>query len=216
MHDGAYRYRCALGNLKVNRDNHPKYSLPGSSLDWAVWRKIVDDGIRRPEIIREQVMSRQAALRAQGDSLDGDINRIRTRLDELGGERAAYQRMFARKKISEDEFDRQMDETEEASRILQDDLEQLKTLRDDRGKIDASLLYARQLFDAFRNKLAEIDQSPEELETMSEDDRFWVLERRQEIIRAMVDRAVLYSDGTVMLEGVLDGSEISKFDINGS
>jgi glutaredoxin 2 len=105
-------------------------------------------------------MNRQAALRAQGDSLDGDINRIRTRLDELGEERAAYQRMFARKRISEVEFDRRMDETENAFRMLQDDLEQLKTLRD--------------------------------------------------------DRAVLYSDGTVMLEGVLDGSEISMFDINGS
>ncbi|OGO37841.1 MAG: hypothetical protein A2W35_02975 [Chloroflexi bacterium RBG_16_57_11] len=47
-------------------------------------------------------------------------------------------------------------------------------------------------------------------------DRFWVLERHQEIIRAMVDRAVLSSNGTVRLEGVLDGSEISRFDIIGS
>ena len=100
--------------------------------------------------------------------------------------------------------------------MLHNELQQLKTLRDDRGKIDASLLYAQQAFDAILNKLDEIDQSQEELETMSEDDRFWVLERRQEIIRAMVDRAVLYSDGVVRLEGVLDGSEISRFDINGS
>ncbi len=37
-------------------------------------------------------------------------------------------------------FDRRMDETEEVFRMLQDDLKQLKTLRDDRDEIDASLL----------------------------------------------------------------------------
>ena len=52
------------------------------------------------------------------------------------------------------------------------------------------LLYAQLLFDAIQNQLDEIDQSPEELEAMPEENRFWVLERRQEIIRAMVERAV--------------------------
>jgi DNA invertase Pin-like site-specific DNA recombinase len=206
-----YRYRCAKGNQKVNRNNHPRCSWSGPLLDWATWRKIIDDGIKQPLIIQEQVLNRRAALKAQGDSLDGDIARIRARLDEIKDERAAYQRMSARKRITEDEFNRRMDETDESSQILQEDLARLKILRDDRDKTDASLRYTKQLFDAIRSELPEIDQPPEVLKAMPEEDRRWVLERRQEIVRAMVDRTVLFSDGTIRLEGLLDGTELSQF-----
>ena len=59
------------------------YQHVSSTLDWNVWRKIVDEGIKRPEIIKEQVQRRQAELQAQGDDVNSEIAHARQRLDEV-------------------------------------------------------------------------------------------------------------------------------------
>lgn len=60
------------------------------------------------------MLDHQAELRAQGNSVDSDIEHARKRLVEVDRERAFYQRQAARGKLTEQEFDQRMDETEEA------------------------------------------------------------------------------------------------------
>ena len=102
----------------------------GASLDWQVWRYIVDYGIKRPDLIREQVQARQAELQAQRESADGEITHARRRLAKIDQERTFYQRQAARGKITEMEFDARMDETEDACKYWQSELACLRELRD--------------------------------------------------------------------------------------
>lgn len=75
------------------RDSHPKPTHgSGRLLDWAVWRKVVDDGIKQPDYIEEQIIAKQQELHTQGDRVDGDISRARLKLVEIDEERAVYQR----------------------------------------------------------------------------------------------------------------------------
>jgi hypothetical protein len=74
-------------------------------LDWQVWRYLVDNGIKRPDLIREQVQARQAELQAQGDGVDSEIAHARRGLTEVDHERAFCLRQAGRGKITEAEFD---------------------------------------------------------------------------------------------------------------
>jgi hypothetical protein len=120
--------------------------------------------------------------------------------------------MYARNRITEAEFDNRMDETETVRKTIEDELANLIDLRDDQKKVNAGLKYANDLLEALQNRLPMIDQSPEELEAMELDDRRWVQEQRRQIIHALVDKAIIYPDGRVVIEGVLDGSEVSLFE----
>ena len=192
--------------------DHPfPYTFSGPKLDWAVWRTVVDQGIKNPNYIQEQILRRQAELQDQGETLDGQIAQLRIRLNEVADERAAYQRMLARNRITDDEFDNRMDETKEAVEFLQSELAQFIELRDDRQKVDAGIKYAQELFRAINEDLSEIDLPPEEFEPLSSDQKRYVMEMRQKVIRALVDKVIIFSDGRVVLEGILDGTEICQF-----
>ena len=92
---------------------HPgPHTKSGKKLDWLVWRKIVDFGIRRPDIIRDQILIRRAGVHAQGDVQGYLITQTQRKLDEINRERAFYQRQADRGQISEPEFDARMEETE--------------------------------------------------------------------------------------------------------
>ena len=56
-----------------------------------------------------------------------------------------------------------------------------------------------------RDRLQLMDQSPEELLQVLEEDRQWMMERRQTIVRALVDRDISYANGKLVLEKVLGG-----------
>lgn len=202
----GFEYRCYRGNMSHSKVNHPRPAKwNGRKLEWAVWRKIVDEVVLNPENIREQILIRQSELQTQGDRIDSDIAKIRLRLEDLFEERAMYQRMFARKKIIEQEFDIRMDETFERSEFLKNEMARLEELRDNQGKVNATLEYADILLSTIREKLQLIDQSPEELQQLPDEDRRWVMEQRQIIARALVDRAIIYANGKLVLEGVLGG-----------
>ena len=149
---------------------------------------------------------------SDGDKVEGSISRLRDRLEEIYDERAAYQRMFARKRISEAEFERRMDETDVTCAAIESELTNLTELRDDQEKVNAGLKYTHNLLEALQDTLPKIDQSREELKAMELDARQWVQEQRRKIIHALVDKAIIYADGRVVLEGVLDGSEVSLFE----
>ncbi|MEA3341469.1 MAG: recombinase family protein, partial [Chloroflexota bacterium] len=133
-----HTYRCP-SLLRFPEEPHPKpWSRGGNRLDWEIWRHVVDCGIKRPDLIREQVQARQAELQAQDDSIDGDIAHTRRRLAKVDNERAFYQRQAARGKITEAEFDARMEETKDTRQYLRYELVQLQELRDDAVKVEAS------------------------------------------------------------------------------
>jgi site-specific DNA recombinase len=207
-----HQYRCVIA-AKYPGEHPPRRTWWGATLDYAVWRHIVDYGIKQPELIQEQVQNRQTELQAEGDSAAGDIAHARRRLTEIDQERANYQRQQARDKITEAEFDARMEETEEARLYWQSELARLQELRDNAAKVEAGLDYARELLTTLQAVLPGIDQTSKELKALPKDEREEVLRARQTIIRGLCDRVRVYADGQVEIEGVLDGSEAAQFEL---
>jgi site-specific DNA recombinase len=200
--------------MPYNEAEHPSpFNFEGASLDWDVWRYVVDNGIKRPESIHAQALARHAELKAQGDSVDGDIAHARRKLSEVDQERAFHQRQAGRGKITEQEFDARMGETEEAREYWQEELARLKELRDNADRVQAGLDYVTDFLTHLEQQLAGIDQSPDELETLPDAERQRVLRKRQKIIRALCDKVYVHADGRVRIEGVLDGSEAAEFEL---
>jgi hypothetical protein len=206
-------YRCVSPGLYPEEPHPRPYNRGVKRLDWQVWRHIVDSGIKRPDLIREQVQARQAELQAEGENANSEIAHARHRLTEVDQERAFYQRQAARGKMTEREFDTRMEETEEIQRYWEAELERLQDLRDDTAKVQDGLDYATELLNALQEQLPDIDLAPNELRTLPEDKQNEVLRVRRSVIRALCERIHLYADGRVKIEGVLDGSEAAQFDL---
>jgi DNA invertase Pin-like site-specific DNA recombinase len=211
-----HRYQC-VNAIMFPEEEHPlPFSWSGRTVDWAVWRYIVDYGIKQPDLIRAQVASHIDALRAEGESINGEISHVRLKLAEIDQERAFYQRQGARGMISEAEFDARMEETEEARQHWREELDRLMELRDNADKVQSGLDYATQFLTALQAELPDIDQPLEELLAMPEDERNAILKTRQKIIRALCDKVEIWSDGRIKLYGVLDGSEAGQFELGRS
>jgi chromosome segregation ATPase len=168
--------------------------------------------IKHPEAIEERVLAHQAELRSEGDSVDGEIARVKQELAKIDQARGFYQRQAAFGRITEQEFDERMDETDELRQEKQSKLDRLLELRDDVAQVHAGLDYATEFLSKLEQRLPEIGQSWEELKVMSEEERAAILKARQEIIRSLVETAYVYADGRVRIEGVLDGSETAQFE----
>jgi hypothetical protein len=211
-----HRYQC-VNAIMFPDEAHPlPFSWDGKTLDWAVWRYLVDNGIKQPELIRAQVTSHIEVLRAEGDSASGEIAHVRLKLAEVDQERAFYQRQAARGKISEEEFDARMEETEEARQHWREELDRLTELRDNAAKVESGLEYATQFLTALQAQLPDIDQTLDQLIAMSQDERNAILKIRQKIIRALCDKVEIWSDGRIKLYGVLDGTEAAEFELGRS
>ena len=208
-----HKYSCPFLCDYPDEEHPQPYNRGGVGLDWQVWRHVVDCGIKRPDMIREQVQARQVKLRAQGDSVEGEIAHARRRLAEVDHERAFYQRQAARAKMTEREFDARMGETEETCQYWRSELVRLHELRDDQAKIEAGLDYATELLTTLQDKLSETDQTPDELRELAQEKRNEILESRRGIIRALVDKVEVYASGEIKIHGLLDGSEAAQFEL---
>jgi hypothetical protein len=208
-----YRYYCKAA-VEYPEEPHPEPHIwNGQALDWAIWRYIVDKGIKRPDLIRAEVLARQALLQAEGESVEGDIAHARRKLAEVDRERTFYQRQAARGKLTELEFDARMDETEEARQYWQAESTRLTELRDNAADVSAGLDYATELLTKLQDRLPLIDWSFDELKAMPRKEREQILKERQEIVRALCEKVKVWADGRVELVGVLDGSEASQFEL---
>jgi len=208
-----YDYVCYYPSYYPEKPHARPYVKGGRKLDWLVWRQIADRGISKPELICEQVQQRQAALVAEGDSVNGEIAHARRRLAEVEQERTFYQRQAARGKMTEREFDGHMEETEESLQHWQAELERLMELRDNAVKVQAGLDYATELLTTLQDILPDIDQTPKELKAMAKEERDKIMKIRRKIVRALCDRVYVYSDWRIRIEGMLDGSEAHQFDL---
>jgi len=209
----AFCYRCYAGDAFPHEPHTRPCWWNGEKLDWAVWRYVVDNGIKHPELIQEQIVARQNELQAQGASVSGDIAHARQKLAEIDQERAAYQRQNARGKMTDNEFDARIQETDDARQQWQNTLSQLIELRDSAEKVVCGLAYVTELMETIETLLPEIDQEPEVLITMPKEKRFAILRKRQDIIRALCDRVGVYASGKVKIFGLLDGSEAAQFEL---
>ena len=178
-----------------------------------MWHYIVDYGIKQPDAIKMQVLARQAELQSQGEDVNGDIAHAQRKLAEVDQERAFYQRQAARTKITEQEFDLRMEETDETHRYWQDEVQRLKELRDDAAKVQSGLDYVTELLASIQAKLPGIDQPPDELNQMPEEERNEILKMRRKIVRALVQKVVIWSDKRVKIFGLIDGSESAEFEL---
>lgn len=208
-----YEYVCYYPSYFPEKSHARPAAKGGPKLDWLVWRQIVDWGINKPELIREQVQKRQRALIAEGDSVNGEIAHARRRLSEVEQERTFYQRQAARGKITEQEFDGHMEATEESLGHWQAELERLMELRDNTAKVQAGLDYATELLTTLQDIVPDIDQTPKELKGMPKEERDKIMSIRQKIVRALCDRVFVSADWHIRIEGVIDGGEAGEFDL---
>jgi DNA invertase Pin-like site-specific DNA recombinase len=215
LENPKHKYRCSRAAQYPDLGHPRPFHWRGEILDWEVWRWLVDHAINKPDAIEMQVLARREELQQEGESVNGQLAHARRRLAEVEQERAFYQRQAARGKIDEREFDTRMAETEDSRRYWQGEIKRLAELRDDAQKVEDGLKYAAELLTTLRAQLPETDQSPEALEAMPKGKRDTILKRRRQTIRALCDKVIVWSDGHVKLEGVIDGSEGAEFDLAG-
>ena len=70
--------------------------------------------------------------------------------------------------------------------------------------------YITRFLTSLHAELLGIDQTTDELKTLSEDRHNHILKTRQRIIRALCEKVCIWSNGQVKLYGLLDGSEASE------
>jgi type I site-specific restriction-modification system R (restriction) subunit len=181
-----------------------------------VWRRLVDYGIQRPDFITGYILDRQAELQAQGDSLDGDIAHAHHELAQIAQERKAYHKQKARGKMTQQEYDELIDETEESRLYWESEIVELQELRDNMGKVRAGIDYVNKLLASIQTILPQADMPPKELKRLPEERRREILKIRQGIIRALVEKVTVWASGQVMIDGALDGSEAAQFELGSS
>jgi len=206
-------YFCSKARRFPEEQHARPYYRYGPTLDWLVWRQLVDNGIKRPELITAYILGRQAELQAQGESVDGDIAHARRRLAEIAEERKAYHRQVARGRITEQEYDELIAETEEHHQYWESELARLKELKDNQDMVRAGIDYIHQLMANIEKVLPVADIPPAELKKLPEEKRNEILSMRQNIIRTLVEKVTVWASGHVEVEGLLDGSEASQFDL---
>ena len=208
-----HSYFCRTAD-RYPEEEHPRpCSRYGPSLDRAVWRHLVDNGIKRPELIAAYVLDRQAELQAQGESADGEIAHARRRLEQITQERKSYQKQLAKGWMTEDEFVGHIAETDENLQYWESELARLKELRDNQDKVQAGLDYVNRLMASIEKVLPMADIPRDELKKLPEDKRNEILTIRRDIVRALVEKVEVWANGQVMVHGLLDGSEAAQFEL---
>lgn len=209
--DRGYKYFCAIAAKFPEEPHTHPYSFDGPNLDAQFWRYIADKMIAHPELIIEQVRNRQQELKNQGDSLDSEIVQKRRQIAAIEQDRMTYTRQLGRGKITESVYDALMSEADETEAELKEDLARLLTLRDDQKKVDSAIAYAERLLANIRERLPEINQTPEELAKLPEEQRRAIMLERQKYVRSLCDKVIVFADGNIEILGLI---EVSQFDID--
>lgn len=204
---GSHRYSCARV-ARHGKDKGFSHASPasfhGQELDNAVWQFVVKNVILHPELITEQVEAKSRRLQRQGDDIDSEISLKRGRLEAIAQERMKYARQQARGKITEELFDVLIAECDDLENELQTELDHLLFLRDEQAAVQAGNDYVLDLIKNFQERLPEINQSPDELAAMNENQQHTIMAERQKILRALCDMITVYTDGRIILEGLIE------------
>ncbi len=208
-----FNYRCIRAN-NYKHEAHPNpHCFAGEKLDYNVWRYVADVIVANPELIMQQVHARQVNLQQEGDSLDGEISRMKARLSQIEQEKLAYTRQQARGQITEEMFDTLIAESNQAIVTIQTDLQDAIELRDNSRKVQNAMSYAQELLSNIQAKMPEIDFTPEQFKTFSEEKQEWILTERKKIIEAVCEKVIIFANGRIEIEGLIDGDEVSSFEL---
>jgi chromosome segregation ATPase len=170
--------------------------------------------VAHPELITEQVHNRQQELKNQGDNLDSEIAQKRRQIATIEQDRMTYTRQLGRGKITESVYDALMAECDENEADYKEQLDHLLTLRDDQRKVRTAIAYAERLLANIRQKLPEINQTPEELAALPEDKRRAIMLERQTVIRSLCDKVIVYADGNITIKGLIEVEYITSITHN--
>lgn len=146
----------------------------------------------------------------QGDNLDGEIAKKRQQIAAIEQDKMTYTRQLARERISEEVYDSLIAEANESEVDLKEQLDHLLILRDDQKRTQRTIAYAERLLTNIRERLPEINQSPEELTKLPEEQRRAIMLERQEIIKGLCDKVIVYASGDITIKGLI---EVSQFDV---
>jgi hypothetical protein len=83
-------------------------------------------------------------------------------------------------------------------------------LRDDQKKTQDAIDRVERLLADIRERLPEINQTPEELRALPKDEQKQIMLERQKIIRGLCSKVTVYADGEIIADGMI---EVSNFDV---
>ncbi len=207
-----HNYRCIRAVNHYDEEHPRPHHWWGRTLDLAVWVYLVENVIQHPEAIEAQVLDHQSKLQAEGESIDGEIARTKQQLAKINEARMFYHRQAGFGRITEEDYEGLLRESDGQRDEVQLELQRLRELRDDMQKVRAGLDYAAEFMQKLQEMLPEINQPWDELKEMTEEDRTSILRSRQDIVRSLAQTVFVYSDGRVRIEGLFDGSEAAQFE----
>lgn len=210
-HVPRHRYRC--GNARNGgTDKHAGWEHYGPTIDRKVWRHLVDNAIKNPDLIREQVEQRRKVLQAQGSDVTGDIAQKRRDLEELDRGRQRILDMAHKGLITQEEAEAVIQRNNLDRAILQEELSRLEQLRDEAGLVLDELNLTYQIMRKYETKVTEYDISQQELQQLDEAGQRHILEGRKEIIQALCERIDIYPDGRIEIHGLVEtGGGVNAF-----
>lgn len=187
-------YICNRGSMEP----HAKNRYPGSPIDALIWRTLADAINQNPEEIIGQTIAKVKALQVEGNSVTGRIAQYQKDLRDLDTQELAYNRQLARGKLNEENYDILVNEVNATRTAIQSELAELISLRDETEKTKNTLDYARNLLTEFGRRITEIDLSEDEMAALPRPARIEILTRRQQLVRALVDRVDFYPNKLVI------------------
>jgi len=152
-------------------------------------------------------MYRRQELQNEGDSYDGQIAQAERKLKEIEDGRSRLMRHLAKGIINDDDFERIMVERNNEQQFWTEEINRLRTLRDDVQKIESDLEYAYQVLSVIEGGLGKWDMLPGELKSLFPERRIEVLSERKRIIRSLCERVTVYADGRIVIDGLIEIGE---------
>jgi site-specific DNA recombinase len=212
----GHAYRCHTSSNNPE-ENHPKPACyNGVKLDWVLWRFIVDEIIRKPDLAIDQIKIKIRNLKRESQGASGEIQTVEKRLAELSNVRAFYQRKTAIGLMTETEFDARMTETTIEIEQLQSKLARLISLRHDAEQVQRSLDYIYVLFEKMSSRAKTVDIPAESLALLAKDERNIIFQEWRILFRTLINRGVISRDRSIKLYCVVDGSEALMYELGGS
>lgn len=206
-----HRYRCG-DSRHGGKYKHKGWTHYGPTIDRKVWRHLVDNAIKNPDLIREQVEQRRKVLQAEGSDTTGQIAQKQRDLDELDRGRQRILDMARKGLITQEEAEAVIHKNNLDRAILQEELSRLEQLRDEAELVLDELNLTYAIMRKYETKVAEYDISQQALRQLDEAGQRHIYEGRKEIIQALCERIDIYPDGRIEIHGLVEtGGGVSDF-----
>lgn len=196
-----YSYRC--GKARRHPHTHTKNSLSGPGIDYKIWRYLVDNAVKNPDLIKERVEARQQELMEQGNSVVSEIARAERELKQIEAGRNLLMEQLTKGVIDKQDFELIMTQRNRDRAYWQEEMTRLKTLRDEHEIVSQGLELAYQYLAAIDERLPELDISPKEFKRLPVERQVEILHERKNIIQSICEHVIVYNDGQIEIGGLI-------------